>query len=170
MRIIINYGISKAFRIYQPGVKYMQYQCYSPQWSKNAKVLMEGWQSKIHMACERGTHSDIKKQSIFQKCRGKFWTNFRENLDRVPPCPSTWHKHKVEWEKILKKDPISGQLHLHQVIAFLDNWNEYDVTNWRGWIYFVFIWFIKLKLISRNKNTLINMFVNWNSSIKTPSI
>ena len=78
--------------------------------SKNAKVWMEGWVSKIHIACERGLCVDIKKQSIFQICREKFWTNFREILDRVSPCPSTWHKYQKIWEKFLLKSPFSGHL------------------------------------------------------------
>ena len=73
----------------------MKYVTFS-QWSKNARVLTEGWLSKIHIPCERGPYSHIKKQRIFQICRGKFWTIFRENLGRVPPCPSTWHKHQKE--------------------------------------------------------------------------
>ena len=55
--------------------------------SKNAKVLMEGCQSKIHMPCERGPYTDIKKQSIFQKCLGKFLTIFREQFDQGSPVP-----------------------------------------------------------------------------------
>ena len=62
------------------------------------------------MPCERGLYGDIKKQSIFQKCLGKFLTIFTENLDRVPPCLSTWHKLQRARLKILRKDPFSGPL------------------------------------------------------------
>ena len=55
--------------------------------SKNAKVLMKGCQSKIHMPCERGPYSDIKMQTIFQKCPGKLLTIFRETFDQGSPVP-----------------------------------------------------------------------------------
>ena len=60
---------------------------HDPQWSKNAIVLTKGCWSKIHMACERGLHSDIKKQSIFQKCRGKKSVNFRVQFGQGSPVP-----------------------------------------------------------------------------------
>ena len=99
------------------------------QWSKNARVLTEGWLSKIHIPCERGPYSHIKKERIFQICRGKFWTIFRENLGRVSPCPSTWHKHQKEREKILKKDPFSVQLDLSLLICSF--WKLKWVTLWK---------------------------------------
>ena len=73
---------------------------------------MEGCRSKIHIPCERGPHKDNKNHKIFQICREKFLRNFRENLDRVPPCPSAWHKWwKLMW-KILMRHLFSPQLHL----------------------------------------------------------
>ena len=74
------------------------------------KVSMKGWWSKIFMPCERGPYSDIKKQNIFSICRGKFLTIFKENLDRVPPCPSTWHEDTKRERKFTKKDPYSAPL------------------------------------------------------------
>ena len=43
--------------------------------------------------------------------------NFRENLDRVPPCPSTWHKYQKIWEKFLLKSPFSGHLKSKRFLA-----------------------------------------------------
>ena len=71
-----------------------------------------GWESKLYMANERGVHKDIKKQNIFQICRGKFLTIFRENLERVHPCPSTWHKYETEILKIQNEILVSALLFL----------------------------------------------------------
>ena len=62
------------------------------------------------MAFERGPYSDIKKQNIFQICRGKFLKVFKENLDRVSPCPSTWHKNQARIQKFQLWDPFSALL------------------------------------------------------------
>ena len=72
------------------------------------------------MANERGVHRDIKIQNIFQICRGKFLKIFRENLDRVPPCPSTWHKNEIKRQKFLKWDPFSALLLLSNFLASND--------------------------------------------------
>ena len=55
--------------------------------SKNAKVSMEGWCTKIHMPCERDLYGDIKKQRIFQKCLGKKLAHFRVHFDQGSPVP-----------------------------------------------------------------------------------
>ena len=39
-------------------------------------------------------------------------TIFRENLDRVPPCPSTWHKYETEILKIQNEILVSALLFL----------------------------------------------------------
>ena len=72
------------------------------------------------MANERGVHRDIKIQNIFQICRGKFLKIFRENLDRVPPCPSTWHKNETRRQKFLKWDPFSALLLLSKFLVSND--------------------------------------------------
>ena len=68
----------------------------------------------------RGVHTDIKIQNIFQICRGKYLKLFRENLDRVPPCPSTWHKNETRRQKFLKWDPFSAQLLLSEFLVSND--------------------------------------------------
>ena len=87
----------------------------SPQWSKNTKVWTERWRSKIHSAFERGAHSDIKTQNIFSICRGKILTIFKENLGRVTPCPSTWHKYQNVIEKFWKVNPFYGTLNKRMI-------------------------------------------------------
>ena len=79
--------------------------------STEAKVTTLECRSKIHMPFERGPYSDIKKQNIFQIYREKFWNIFKENLGRVPPCPSTWHKHEWKRNEILKMEPFTDLLH-----------------------------------------------------------
>ena len=42
----------------------------------------------------------ISKYKIFFKSvEGNFLSIFKENLDRVPPCPSTWHKYETGTQK-----------------------------------------------------------------------
>ena len=72
------------------------------------------------MANERRLYGDMKMQNIFQICRGKFLTFFRENLDRIPPCPSTWHKNEIKRQKFLKWDPFSALLLLSKFLASND--------------------------------------------------
>ena len=62
------------------------------------------------MPCERGPYGDIIKQNIFSICRGKILTIFKENLDRIPPCPSTWHEDAKREGKFTKKDPFFAPL------------------------------------------------------------
>ena len=59
------------------------------------------------MPCVRGPYSNIKKRNSFSIYRGKILVIFKENLDRVPPCPSTWHEDVKAEEKLTKKDPFS---------------------------------------------------------------
>ena len=78
-----------------------------PLCSKNAKVSTEVCRSKIHMPCVRGPYSNIKKRNSFSIYRGKILAIFKENSERVSPCPSTWHEDVKAEEKLKNKDPFS---------------------------------------------------------------
>ena len=82
---------------------------------------MEGCWSKIHIPCERGPHKDNKNHKIFQICREKFLRNFRENLGRVSPCPSTWHKYDKTMQKNLWSYLFFGSLSLSSAIGISCN-------------------------------------------------
>ena len=62
----------------------------------------------------------MKILNIFQICRGKFFRFFREILDRVPPCPSTWHKFETRIQKYQIWDPISALLFSIKFLASSD--------------------------------------------------
>ena len=66
---------------------YFRHVLRHPLCSKNAKVSMEGCWTKIHIPCERGLYSDIKKLNIFQECLGKILSTFRVKFDRGSPVP-----------------------------------------------------------------------------------
>ena len=61
--------------------------------------------------------SYVKPESIFQICREKFFEKFREKLDRVTPCPSTWHKYENIKQKIQNKSHSSVWLNWLIMIA-----------------------------------------------------
>ena len=86
---------------------------------------MEGCRSKIHLPCEWGPYRDNKKHKIFQICREKFLRNFRENLGRVSPCPSTWHKYDKTMQKNLWSYLFFGSLSLSSAIGISFNQNEH---------------------------------------------
>ena len=117
---LANFGINFASTRNQQGSSFMltRHLCkwnHFSQWSKNTKVWTERWRSKIHSAFERGAHSDIKTQNIFSICRGKILTIFKENLGRVTPCPSTWHKYQNVIEKFWKVNPFYGTLNKRMI-------------------------------------------------------
>ena len=85
-------------------------------------------------------------ENIFQFCRGKFLVNFRANLDRVPPCPSTWHKY----EKINKK--LGSWAYLTPFLKQEDVLREFSV----------FRMAIKPQMIRIILNVSINHCCNWN--------
>ena len=132
---------------------------------------MEGCRSNIHIPCERGPYSDIKKQNTFQICRGKFLRIFRQNLSRVPPCPSTWHKNCKFSQKILKKCPFSTPLHSCFQWQFLVT--EMYFFSWIRWITFQSLSLeLTMFLFVYNKTTYylcinISFVMIWT---KTPSI
>ena len=75
---------------------------------KQSQQMVQHWKQNAFDHIRK--HIGPNLFGIFQICRGKFWTIFRENLGRVFPYPSTWHKHQEVREKILKKDPFSALL------------------------------------------------------------